>query len=244
MKKDKSVVSIDFWNTLVKANTNGDKRHSIRMNTMLDIVKRYRQDVTIEDLDEAHRQASRTFDKIWYGQQRTLTTEELIDQIFKELDIIPSIGEMDELILTFQESLYAGPPELADHISEVLPDLAGKYRLALISDTMYSPGRVLREYLKSKNLYDYFDVFVFSDEVGYSKPNIRAFQTVLDATHAIPKNSYHIGDIQDTDIQGAKTAGMNAILYTGVSQASKKNTNADYVMDNWCDIRSLLLGVN
>lgn len=241
MKKNNAVISIDFWNTLVKAQTNGEKRHAVRMEALTRIAKHHNISISEDDISEAHRSASRLFDDIWYGQQRTLTTRELIDRILTSLKINPSTGEMDELVITFQESLHAGPPELADHVSKVLPELAERYKIALISDTMYSPGRVLRDYLKSRNLYQYFGTFVFSDEVGYSKPNIKAFQTVLNSAKATPEYSYHIGDIQDTDIKGAKTAGMKAILYVGISDIYKTSNNADYVIDDWNEIRTLLL---
>ncbi len=241
MKKNNAVISIDFWNTLVKAHTNGEKRHTVRMEALARIAKHHNISLSKEEILEAHKSASRLFDDIWFKQQRTLTTRELIDLILMSLHINPSTGEMDELIITFQESLHAGPPDLADHISEVLPELAERYKIALISDTMYSPGRVLRDYLKTRNLYHYFDTFVFSDEVGYSKPNIKAFQTVLSSTKSTPEYSYHIGDIQDTDIKGAKTAGMKAILYVGISDTYKASNNADYVIDDWNEIRTLLL---
>lgn len=241
MKKNNAVISIDFWNTLVKAQTNGEKRHQVRMEALSRVARFHNISLKENDIREAHQNASRLFDDIWYGQQRTLTTRELIERILSSLKINPSTGEMDELVITFQESLHAGPPELAEHVADVLPDLASRYKIALISDTMYSPGRVLRDYLKTRDLYGYFDTFVFSDEVGYSKPNVKAFQKVLNATKSFPEYSYHIGDIQDTDIKGAKTAGMKAILYVGISDIYKKSNDADFVMDDWNDIRTLLL---
>jgi len=241
VKVDHSVVSIDFWNTLVKAETNGETRQRVRMEALLFIANRYRPELTEEMVRVEQKTVNKEYDKIWLENHRTPSTFELLSSLFKRLDIQPNDQEIKDLSKIFQESIFDGPPELADHVTDVIPELADRYPLAIISDTMYSPGRVLREYLRERNLFQYFDTFVFSDETGYSKPNVKAFQTVLNNANANAEKSYHIGDIQLTDIIGAKLAGMKSILYTGVSDFYKNNSDADYIFDNWLDIKTLLL---
>ncbi|HKJ32296.1 MAG TPA: HAD family hydrolase [Balneolales bacterium] len=241
MKQNHTVISVDFWNTLVKAETNGEKRHRVRMEALQIIARRYRPDITIKEIESAQEKVNQTYDKIWFEEHRTPSTFELISSLCREINITPAEQEVKDLSTIFQESIYDGPPDLADHVTEVIPELAEHYPMAIISDTMYSTGRVLREFLKERNLYDYFEVFVFSDETGYSKPNVKAFKTVLKETKANAKHSFHIGDIHNTDIIGAKNAGMKSILYTGASDVYKDVSNADYIVDNWLDIKALLL---
>lgn len=241
MNKQHSVVSIDFWNTIVKAETNGEVRQRVRMEALQFIARKYRTDITPEIIKKVQSDVNADYDKMWLEEHRTPSTSELLTALFRRLNIQPTRQEMRDLAKIVQESIYDGPPDLADHIKEVIPELAQHYPLAIISDTMYSPGRILREYLRERDLIQYFDLCVFSDETGYSKPNVKAFKKVLEHTNAQAENSYHIGDIHLTDIIGAQNAGMKSILYTGVSETFKDTSDADYITDNWLDIQTLLL---
>jgi FMN phosphatase YigB (HAD superfamily) len=49
-------------------------------------------------------------------------------------------------------------------------------RTALICDTGFSPGRVVRQVLARLGLLEFLEVQVFSDEVGVPKPDARAFR--------------------------------------------------------------------
>ena len=69
-------------------------------------------------------------------------------------------------------------PDLAANIDTAIAGLHGKYKLGVISDTIFSPGRVLKEILASYDLLKYFDYFVFSDVIGCAKPNPLVFEDV------------------------------------------------------------------
>lgn len=241
MNSDHTVITIDFWNTLVDAPTNGKRRTAVRMEALRETVKRYRDNLTQTELDQAYRHASDEYNRFWFNEERTLTTRDLIGCMFRFLDINPEKKEIDYLIGVFHQSIYEGPPDLAEGVAEIIPKLAYRFPLAIISDTMFSPGIVLREYLKRKGLFTFFRSFVFSDETGFSKPNIGAFRKALDATGCEAHSSYHIGDIHRTDVVGAHGAGMKSILYTGVSERDKYESDADYIIDSWDKIGELLL---
>lgn len=236
-----SLVSIDFWNTLVVAATGGDERHRVRIEALREVAGRYRGELADHEFQAAKQEASKRFDQVWLGEQRTPTTLELVQNVVNYLNLPVSQDETAYLVQAFEESLWDGPPRLVDEVEAILPELASRYRLALISDTMYSPGRVLRQYLDNHGLLDYFDAFVFSDEVGYSKPNPQAFHSVLRSTECVAERSFHVGDLQPTDIKGAQSVGMKAILYTGVTAGQDKETTADYVLGSWDEIGGLLL---
>ncbi len=240
MKKEPSLVSIDFWNTLVKGKTNGRERHHIRIKAIQKFARQQGKEIPEDRIIRAFSHVSEVFDEIWLGQQRTLTCPELLKIVADRLSLSFSEEEFASLEETFEQSLLEAPPELADGVSKAVPILAQNHTLAVISDTMYTSGRTLRNYLKQKELADYFDSFVFSDETGYSKPNVKAFQTVMKSAGAVPENSTHIGDMEQTDIAGACNAGMQAILYTGVSGRSTENHHAHAVFSHWDDIVAYL----
>jgi putative hydrolase of the HAD superfamily len=212
-----TMVSVDFWDTLVRADSNGDKRTEARMNALREVSRRYGMEPTDEAIIEARRHVSRAFDEEWFGRQRTQTTGELVHGMLNALAIPAKPAEVDDLTEAFRESLFLGPPELAPGIQEALANLSMYFRLAIISDTMFSPGSVIRRYLEQVDVLRFFDAFAFSDELGVSKPHPKAYETVLKATGSDPEHSWHVGDMLKTDIRGAKAMGMQAILYTGFS---------------------------
>jgi putative hydrolase of the HAD superfamily len=230
------LICIDFWNTLVRATSNGEVRRQVRHDALARLAVAYNTGITKEKVGEANQLASRRFDEIWYGEQRTPTTLELVQIIMDHLELRPSREELQDLVVAYQDSLLAGPPDLAPGIHEALAELSGMAPLSIISDTMYSPGRVLRAYMEQKGIARYFSFYVFSDETGVSKPHPKAYRTALTYAKAEPARSWHIGDIQKTDIAGAKAAGMGAILFTGLSDNDRDNTTADHICDTWEDV--------
>lgn len=236
-----SLVSVDFWNTLVVAHTGGDTRNNRRFEAVRDIAEKHGTTLSRDVYQKAHAEASRNFNKVWFNEQRTPGTVELVKEILHHLKFSIPESDLKYLIKAFENALLAGPPDLAPHVEEVLPKLASQYTLGVISDTMFTPGRVIRKYLDHKRISRYFSGFIFSDEVGFSKPNPRAYRKLLKSNHCRADDSWHIGDLQKTDVTGAKNVGMRAILYTGVTEDQELKTTADYVFESWEEIGHLLL---
>lgn len=238
-----SLITIDFWDTLVDPKEGGETRSRIRHQALCEIAWRHIEDLPEHDIEAAVQHASDSFNRIWLNDHRTPLTEELVNTILEHIGIPATEQESTYLVRQFEQSLWEGPPALATDAATVIDKLSEKHNLALVSDTMFSPGRVLREFLSRQQLLDYFDDFVFSDETGYSKPNPKAFESVLAKTGSNAKESYHIGDRLDTDVKGAKGVGMNAILFTGISDRSGVDDidiAPDHVCTSWQEIAELL----
>lgn len=236
------MISIDFWNTIVESESRGDLRRKVRIEAVREVAANYDDRITSEEFDKAKRIASDKFHNIWLNQHRTPTTHELVGYVLDYLDISATEEEQQYLATQFEESLWEGPPQLSEGVDDVIPQLAKQYDLAVISDTMYSPGRVLRRYLEEKNLGKYFQVFVFSDETGYSKPDPKAYHQVLKATDSKAEESWHIGDRLDTDITGAKKVGMRSILFTNFKNYDLQDLSLspDYNCENWQEVAEIL----
>ncbi len=237
-----SFVSIDFWNTIVIAKTNGDKRAARRIDALHKLAAVRNKSFTQGEITRAHEYASQKFDEIWLGTSRTPNSRELVGFTLESLGLEVSENEQSELARVYEDSLLDGPPELATGVEEAIKRLAGAYPLGIISDTMFSPGRVLKDYLDHKGIGQYFSAFAFSDEVGVSKPHPDMFEKIRSETGTSAEGSYHIGDIQQTDIQGAQGFGISAVLYTGISDTYKNETTADHVCDSWDEVCRKILG--
>lgn len=237
------MISIDFWNTIVESESRGEIRRKVRIDAVREVAANYDNDITPEEFDKAKRIASDKFHNIWLNQHRTPTTNELAGYVLDHLNISATEEEQQYLTKQFAESLWEGPPKLSANVEEVIPRLANKHSLAIISDTMYSPGYVLREFLEKKELSKYFQSFIFSDETGCSKPDPKAYRKALTETQSRAAESWHIGDRLDTDITGAKKVGMQSILFMNFTDYDSQDLSLtpDHSCKNWEEVAKLLL---
>ena len=118
--------------------------------------------------------------------------------------------------------------ELADHLSEdyvywsprivrlvpgtmeLLDYLKPKYHLHLITNGFQE---VQHTKLSGSGLEPYFETLTVSEEVGVKKPNPEIFRYALRKAHATAEESLMIGDEMAVDIDGARAAGMDTVLF-------------------------------
>ncbi|HEU4680364.1 MAG TPA: HAD-IA family hydrolase [Gemmatimonadales bacterium] len=88
---------------------------------------------------------------------------------------------------------------------------AAGLRLGVVSN---SDGRV-DQALQEAGLRDYFDVVIDSSLAGVEKPDPRIFQAALEALGVGPEEALYVGDLYEVDVEGARAAGIEAVLLTG-----------------------------
>jgi putative hydrolase of the HAD superfamily len=84
-------------------------------------------------------------------------------------------------------------------------------RRALVCDTGFSPGRVVRILLERVDLLHLLEATAFSDEIGCPKPHPAPFRSVLDGLGVLPAHAVHVGDLRRSDVAGARALGMGSI---------------------------------
>ncbi len=239
-------ITIDFWNTLYDS-SGGDGRNHDRHETILRNAARLNAPLEESAVKAAQKQAWEYFNKVWREEQRTPSTRRMVEHFWEYLDLSADEQALHEVTLAFEEGILKHPPHLLPNVKEVLARLSGKYYLALISDTAFSPGRVLKRVMEADGIAEYFSMMSFSDETGVSKPHPRAYEVALAGTSCTAQECVHIGDIERTDIVGAKEYGMFAILFAGDPHARMNDehkdlpTQADMRAESWLDIAHLLL---
>lgn len=238
------VITIDFWNTLFDS-SNGTERNALRLQKLKSAFEILGLSVPDEEYEKAMQEAWEYFNNIWRNEQRTISTRDAL-LFFWNYFNAPKIEELiDDVQKTFEQSILIHPPQLVVGVQDVLQSLSSRYKLAIVSDTGFSPGSVLRELLKINGIYDFFSAFSFSNETGVAKPHPKAFQTVLEQLDCQPESAIHIGDIEETDIQGAKNLNMIAIRYIGnhldfLNEDSELHTIADYIATSWNEIPDII----
>jgi FMN phosphatase YigB (HAD superfamily) len=109
---------------------------------------------------------------------------------------------------------------------------AAGYRLGVICNTGMAGGRVLREVLARHGLLELFDVTVWSNEFGWSKPDPRIFLHTLELLGGVkPGRALHVGDLEELDVEGARRAGVHAALY--LPNGEQVETQAELVVQDW-----------
>jgi putative hydrolase of the HAD superfamily len=124
--------------------------------------------------------------------------------------------------------------ELADHLSEdyvywsprivrlvpgtmeLLGYLKPRYHLHLITNGFQE---VQHTKLSGSGLEPYFETLTVSEEVGVKKPNPEIFRYALRKANATAGESLMIGDEMAVDIDGARAAGMDTLLFNPKGEA-------------------------
>ena len=131
---------------------------------------------------------------------------ELVNRVLDQVE--PSLGDFDRD--AFFEAVYghfaeSGVWDVFPEVPEVLENLRGRFRLALISNF---DGR-LRMILEHLGLTKYFSHVFLSSELGADKPDPEIYRRALQLIGARPENTLHVGDDPERDWRGATDAGLS-----------------------------------
>jgi putative hydrolase of the HAD superfamily len=151
--------------------------------------------------------------------------------------------QREELIELIEVSGIGGGERPVDGALAVVGELrqAG-IRLGVVSDTGFTPGRVLRQFLARAGLLEHFEpaAMAFSNEVGVPKPDPRMFRAALIGLGVEPAAAVHVGDLRRTDVAGARAAGMGTVRFAGHNPDGGDGPEADAVITSLSDLPAAL----
>jgi len=235
-------VTFDFWNTLF-VDIRGREREQRRADVLAAELSRAGAHPPAAIIDEALRTGFGFFDRVWLFEHRTPACAEIVDSILSTLNVQMPAAAHARVVDEFEQMILDLPPEPMPEAPETVRGLAQKYRLAVICDTGYSPGRVLRVLLERHRMLTDFEYLFFSDEHGMSKPDVRVFQRTLRELGISGRQAAHIGDIQRTDIAGAQAAGMAAVHFIGANRHDAPHSSADATVSHFDELPRILDGL-
>jgi putative hydrolase of the HAD superfamily len=225
-------VTFDFWSTLF-VDTRGAERERLRGAVLEEALREEGRAFSEAQLAQGLSAAWDHFDTVWLNEHRTPPCEELVYAILASLSVRLEPERLDSLVRRFEQLVLEVTPEPMPGAVYTLPELAGRYRLAVICDTGYSPGSVLRQLLDRHDLLGHFEYTYFSNEHGVSKPDSHAFLHTLGELHVRSAEAAHVGDIQRTDIAGAQAAGMSAVHFVGANNRDAARSTADVIVSHF-----------
>jgi len=231
------VVTFDLWNTIISDKDYLDRRVKCLTTNLsgLNILRTYNEVV------EAYIASHKYVHKIWRRENyRYLSADERLKHILEGLSAELSEDLRMRILKEFEESVIVDPPLLIEGVKDTLELLHQKYDMGIISDTGITPGRVLRKILRGHQILRFFEVTVFSDEIGYNKPHRIMFETALTDLKAKPSEAIHTGDLLQTDIAGAKAIGMKTVWFNRKGEVYTGPNRPDHQIKTFPELIGIL----
>jgi putative hydrolase of the HAD superfamily len=240
-------VTFDLWDTIVYDDTDEPKRAAQGLRSKRDerrhLVWQALERIAPIDratVEVAYDVADAAFNKVWHDQHITWTIAERLQVVLDGLG--RSLPEADfEAVVEAHEVMEVEIyPEAIEGIREALKALSKRYKLCVVSDTIVTPGTGLRALLGKHGLADYFSGFVFSDEVGHSKPHRAMFEAAARQLGVEFFQMVHVGDRDHNDVKGPQALGAKAILFTASRDNDKATTTADAICERHADLPAIV----
>jgi HAD superfamily hydrolase (TIGR01509 family) len=160
-------------------------------------------------LYDVFAQYSADYDPNWPEENRQRYYQRFTAQLFQRLNVQAPDGAAAAHATSVWRLL--GPHSLAvfQDVPDVLHILRGAaYPLAVVSNWQCGLGHFCTEL----GLGDSFDAVVASAEVASQKPDPEIFVEACRRLGVPPDRTIHIGDSEVDDVEGAHTAGLQAVL--------------------------------
>jgi HAD superfamily hydrolase (TIGR01549 family) len=174
------------------------------------LVERYAIDVTTEELEATHRIIRKSVGPML---NRGLTHESLVAEAYRSWFRALGVEEdkIEDIIGTIKNHPFSHLfwARTEEGTKELLVWLKEKgYRLGIISN---AEGQIKR-LISHIGFEPVFDVIIDSHEVGFQKPDQRIFDYALKELDVKASEAVHVGDLIESDIAGARAAGIIPIL--------------------------------
>ena len=236
-------ITFDLWDTVIRDDSDEPKRETqglpskrearrIAVQSALESVA----PVSASELRIAYETMEAAFALVWHDHHVTWTVRERMHVVLAGLSRTLPEAALAALVQELEEMELNVAPDPIEGIGGAIAALAEHFKLGVVSDAIYTPGRCLRRWLDMHGLLGYFEAFAFSDEVGRSKPHRAMFASVAEQLGVAVNEMLHIGDRDHNDVKGPHALGMKAVLFTASRDRDKDHTSADAVCERAADL--------
>jgi putative hydrolase of the HAD superfamily len=233
-------VTFDFWQTLfTDRGFDFEELLAERVRMIRDAALKAGVDATFEEVESAWRACHLEYQATWQQGGHYPNLKRVAGTLARVGAALPP-ARLEELTARVEERTVEKPPEPLPGAIDTIKALHGRYRLAIISDTGVTPGRVLRRFIARAGILEAFATTTFSDEVGRSKPTPEIFRLTLHALNAAPAEAAHVGDLRRTDVAGGRAVGMRTVRYRGHKDDPTDLPDADAVIAHHQELPGVL----
>jgi len=125
--------------------------------------------------------------------------------------------------------------QLMPYATEILDYLAGRYRLAVITNGF---DEIQQLKLAAGDLHKYFDHIITSQKAGHRKPAREIFEFALRHNETQCHEAIMIGDNLITDIGGARSANIDTVFLN--SEQRNHNGMPDFEITSLLELKNIL----
>ncbi len=240
-------ITFDIWDTLVHDDSDEPKRRARGLPTkrehrrqlLWEALARHAP-IDRERVNLAFDVADAAFNKVWREHSITWPIVERLKIALAGLGRALPESDLAALGMALGRMEIDIPPDMIPGAIEALADLSRRYRLAIASDAIVTPGSNLRQLLDHYGMRRYFSGFAFSDEVGHSKPHRAMFESAARQMGVALEEMVHIGDRDHNDVKGPQALGMKAVLFIATRDADRDRTSADAVCASFAELAATI----
>ena len=208
-------MTFDLWETLLlERNGWSLRRTNARCESLARTLDKFGVKISVEELRLAFKKMASWLESVWETNIEVTHLDQIRFLIKAASNGLVTIKEewIDDLSSAYVSPFLEVAPYLNPDGRRVLKWLKdGKKLVGLICNTGLTPGFGLRRLLTREDIAKYFDLMLFSDEVGIRKPDPEIFHMATQKLKVKPCEIVHIGDNLKSDVWGAKNAGFKAI---------------------------------
>lgn len=232
-------VTFDCWGTLLSYEPAQGRSHQLRVRALQHALQTAGSNLALEDAAAGLADAHRKHTDAWESAISTGSPE--IARWALEACGVADDEIERKLVAEFEEAALQIEVTALDGALETLRALGQRdLRMALICDTGFTPGRVVRQLLDRVELLQWLEVQIFSNEAGMTKPHAPVFRAALDGLGTDASHAVHVGDLRRTDIRGAREFGMATIRIRDFNDDDSDLPDADAVADHHPHILEIL----
>lgn len=211
MENKFKLVSFDIWGTLLKSNPEFVNKRGKFFGEILnqdDLVhlKFVKDEVDIELDGKAETTGE---DSDFYTRIKLM-----IQKLSKNPDDFTEgffIDARNRLNKIFLDNL---PEFINPNTLELFKELKKRdIKIAFVSNTGFVHGDVMRQAFSALGACEFVDYFIFSNEVGVSKPHTGIYSKLVEDSGFLPGEILHIGDSVKADYDGAWKSGITSVLF-------------------------------
>lgn len=229
-------ITFDFWDTIVYDDSDEPKRaargmlnkRTARISLLQKEIQQYHPRMSDQSIIEAFQHTEDWCNRCWKQEHYNPSVAQRLMAAYNFLKLEQTQG-FEDVVSAFERMEIDIPPDLAPGLRETLEVLSQNYTLGIISDAVITPGWGLRQIMENAQIADYFKVFIFSDQIGASKPSPVVFQAAQQALGLPFSQIAHVGDRESNDVEGPRALGIKTIFYTGVIDRGSTHTRADAI---------------